>query len=74
MTRIKFDIPVETHSDASLQIYDILGREVATLVNEQLRPGTYEVEWDASNYPSGIYYYRLSAGNYFETRKMVLIK
>jgi hypothetical protein len=57
-----------------LVIYDILGHEVATLVNEQLHPGTYEVEWDGTNYSSGVYYYKLTAGNYMETKKMVLIK
>ncbi len=60
--------------DVKLIIYDILGREVANLVNEELNPGTYEVEWDASNYSSGIYFYTLTAGDYKETRKMVLIK
>jgi Secretion system C-terminal sorting domain len=57
-----------------LVIYDILGREVATLINEQLKPGTYEVEWTAANYPSGVYYYKLTAGDFSETRKMVLLK
>ena len=55
-------------------IFDILGREITALVNEELKPGIYEVEWDASNYPSGVYYYTLLAGDFKETRKMVLIK
>ena len=62
-------------------IYDVLGREVSTLVNQQLKPGTYEVEWDAANYPSGVYYYKLNArqdgsstDDFTETRKMVLMK
>jgi hypothetical protein len=55
-------------------VYDILGREIATLINEDLRPGTYEADWDASKYPSGVYYYMLKTGIYFETKKMVLIK
>jgi hypothetical protein len=75
VTKIKFDVPsVETHCHASLQIYDMLGREVATLVNQELKPGTYEVEWDAANYPSGTYYYKLTSGDYTETKKMVLLK
>jgi len=55
-TKIKFDIPtVGTRHAVSLRIYDILGREIATLVNGQLNAGTYEIEWNASNYPSGVY-------------------
>ena len=57
-----------------LTIYDVLGKETAVLVNEQLKPGTYEVEWDGSNYSSGVYYYKLVATDYTETRKMVLVK
>jgi hypothetical protein len=56
-----------------LVIYDILGRKVATLVNEALQPGTYEVEWDGSNYSSGVYYYKLTIDGYTDTKKMVLI-
>jgi hypothetical protein len=58
----------------SLKIYDLLGREVATLVNEKLGPGTYARQWDASGVASGVYYYRLSAGNLVTTRKLVLLK
>jgi uncharacterized delta-60 repeat protein len=73
--KIKFDIPaVETHSNTSLRIYDILGREVTALVNEELKPGTYEVEWDAANSPSGMYFYRLTAGDFTQTNKMILMK
>ncbi|HEY3250095.1 MAG TPA: T9SS type A sorting domain-containing protein [Ignavibacteria bacterium] len=67
-----------------LVIYDVLGREIQTLVNEELKPGTYEVEFparqslgaggDGSNLPSGVYYYTLSAGDFVQTKKMVLIK
>ena len=57
-----------------LSVYDLLGREIATLVNEELKPGTYEVNWDASNYPSGVYFYRLTTETFYETRKMVLIR
>jgi len=55
-------------------VYDLLGREVATLVNEELKPGTYEADWDASNFPSGVYFYRLRAGSFTVTKKMVLVK
>jgi hypothetical protein len=58
----------------TLKVYDILGREVATLVNEEKPAGEYEVEFNGSNLPSGIYFYQLKAGSYVETRKMVLLK
>jgi len=61
-------------SNVKIAVYDILGREVAVLVNEEKFPGSYEVKFNASNLPSGIYLYRLSVGNYTETRKMLLIK
>jgi hypothetical protein len=57
-----------------LKVYDILGKKDTTLFNQQLQPCTYEVVRDASNYPSGVYYYKLVATDYTETRKMVLIK
>ncbi|OGU73040.1 MAG: hypothetical protein A2V93_07205 [Ignavibacteria bacterium RBG_16_34_14] len=79
-TKIKFVIPSGVIlSEAknlfvTLKVYDILGREVATLVNEEKSPGEYEVEFDASQLSSGIYFYKLEAGNYSETKKMVLLK
>ncbi len=57
-----------------LIIYDIQGKEVSTLLNEQLKPGTYEVTWGASNYPSGVYFYRIEAGSFIDSKKMVLVK
>ncbi len=62
-----------------LTIYDALGKEVTALINQQLRPGTYEADWDASAYPSGVYYYKLKVNTsqrdvFTETKKMVLIK
>jgi hypothetical protein len=77
VTKIKFDLPTKVKgqtSNVKLLVYDILGREVASLVNEQLKPGSYEVEWNASNYPSGVYFYKLTTGSFNETKKMVLIK
>ena len=83
-TVISYRLPVI--SDVKLIVYDMLGREVATLVNEKLSAGSYEVDWpaptgDASNYVSGVYFYRLEAmpdgrqaGDYVETKKMLLIK
>lgn len=78
-TKIKFQLVKSDH--AKLVIYDVLGREISVLVNEELKAGNYEVNWNAINYPSGVYFYRIeirqagsSTGVYFETRKMVLVK
>ena len=78
VTKIKFSIPASLSFGEGprvrLIIYDITGREVATLLNEQLSPGTYEVNWDGTNYASGVYFYQLQAGDFIQTKKMVLIK
>ncbi len=71
-TQIRFEVPVSGF--VSLKIFDVLGREVATLVNERKSPGTYEVQFDGSKLPSGIYFYRLEAGSFVETKKLVLLK
>ena len=73
-TKIKFAISGTSAAQTFLSVYDILGHEVAILVNQQLQPGTYEADWDASAYPSGVYYYKLEGDNFIETKKMVLIK
>jgi photosystem II stability/assembly factor-like uncharacterized protein len=77
-TTIKFEIPdVETTRPivfTTLEVYDILGNEVATLVNEEKQLGVYEVEFDGSQLSSGIYFYTLSAGNFTATKKLILIK
>jgi hypothetical protein len=83
-TNIKFDVTSNVKGKTSnlpdgkagvkLIIYDVLGREVEILVNQQLEPGTYKVDWNASNYPSGVYFYRLTSGNFADTKKMVLVK
>ena len=71
-TKIKFSLP--NSSFTKLVIYDNLGREIGTVVNEQLNAGTYEANWNASNFSSGVYFYKLTAGNYSETKKMLLVK
>jgi Secretion system C-terminal sorting domain len=76
-TKLKFQMP--NSGFAVLKVFDALGREVQVLVNQKLSPGTYEVDFDGSNLPSGVYYYRLDASaplslTYSETKKMVLIK
>ena len=72
VTKIMFDIP--NQSSTKIIIYDLLGREVTTLVNEQLKPGTYEIEWDGTSYASGVYFYSLVTNEFVETKRMVLIK
>jgi photosystem II stability/assembly factor-like uncharacterized protein len=76
VTKIKFSIPsVGNGRDRSvIKIYNSLGREIQVLVNQSLQPGTYEVDWDASNFPSGVYFYELNSGEFVETKKMMLIK
>lgn len=71
-TKIRFDIPKS--GNVNITVYDMLGREVTTLVNQQLSPGTYETDWDASGYSSGIYYYKIQSDDFVDTKKMVLIK
>src|SRR4030095_15608631 len=68
-TIINFPLPPSNSgfSCVSLKVYDVLGNEVAVLGNEALKPGTYEVEFNGENYPSGVYYYKLSTGDYSET-------
>jgi hypothetical protein len=70
----KFKVEIAKSGNVLVKVFDVLGREVATLVNEQLKPGTYEVDWDASQYSSGIYFYTLTTQSYRETKRMVLIK
>jgi hypothetical protein len=77
VTKIRFDIPPSKGArgmTARLSIYDILGKEIEVLVNQQLQSGSYKIEWNASNYPSGVYFYRIKTGDYSNTKKMVLIK
>ncbi|MCI0448775.1 MAG: SBBP repeat-containing protein [Chlorobi bacterium] len=74
MTKIRFNVASVLRTDIKLVIYDITGSEIAVLVNQPLQPGTYEAEWDGSNYPTGIYFYRITAGDYNETKKMMFIK
>jgi flagellar hook assembly protein FlgD len=71
-TLISFKLPEQTN--VQLKIYDILGNEVATLANENKPAGSYEVEWNASNLPSGVYIYQLVAGTNTQMKKMLLLK
>jgi hypothetical protein len=71
-TSISFSIP--STSFVSLKVYDLLGREVATLVSEQMSSGNHSKQWNAAALPSGIYFYRLQTGSFTETKKLVLLK
>jgi hypothetical protein len=76
-TKIKYHIPDQVWNDSrlvTLKVYDILGKEIATLVNEEKQPGTYEVEFDATGLTSGIYFYQLREHNFVETKKMLILK
>ena len=81
-TKISFSIPLSRGVSADggrgvlvkLKIFDILGREVSTLVNESLKPGTYEVEFDGSSFASGVYFYSLITNEFTETKKLILLK
>jgi hypothetical protein len=71
-TLIRFSIPANART--SVRVFNLVGQEVAELVNGELAGGTYEVDFDASNLPSGTYFYRLSSGAYSTTGKMILLK
>lgn len=71
-TNIRFTIHDSRFT--TLKIYDFLGRDVATLVNEELKPGSYEATWDAAGFPSGVYFYRLRSGEFVETKRLVLMR
>jgi hypothetical protein len=73
-TKIKFNIPAGNNDNIQLEIFDILGREVRTLVNENLNPGVYEVDFNATELTSGVYFYKLSSGKFVDTKKMIIMK
>nr|NIV12053.1 peptidase S8 [Fodinibius sp.] len=56
------------------RVYDVLGKEVATLVDKELAPDTYRIEWDARNSASGTYFYKMQAGDFGQVRRMILMK
>jgi len=75
-TVIRFSVPNDklTTNNVQLIVYDVMGREVQTLVNESLRQGTYETTFDGSKLTSGVYFYRLTAGEFTDTKKLILLK
>jgi hypothetical protein len=71
-TTIRYSLPIATH--VRLKIYNALGQEITQLVSQHMDAGTHTSEWNASGYTSGIYYYRLEAGNFVGIKKMVLLR
>ena len=71
-TTLNYYVPIQSY--VTIKVFDILGSKVATLVNEEQKPGYYKVLWDASNQSSGVYFYQLNAGEYVKTRKMILLR
>ena len=71
-TKISFNLPHE--SNVKLAIYDMTGREIATLVNNRLSAGNHQYDWNASSFASGVYFFKITAGSFSEVRKMNLIK
>jgi len=71
-TKIRYSVP--QLSIVQIKLFDILGNEIETLVNEEKLAGTYELTWNPVNLPSGVYIYRLRAGDFIQTKKMVLMK
>jgi hypothetical protein len=71
-TTIEFALPHAGY--VALRVYNVLGEEVATVIEGNHDPGTFKVTWDASGLPSGVYFYRLTAGEYVQTNKMVLMR
>jgi len=69
-----FSFALPTESFVSLKVFDIMGREVAIIVSEELSAGTYSRQWNAANLSSGIYFYRLHTGAFIETKKLILLK
>jgi uncharacterized protein (DUF608 family) len=72
LTTIKFAIPQENF--VTLKVYNVIGEEIATLLNKEIPASVYNVSWDARDVPSGVYFYKIAAGNYSEVKKMLLVK
>jgi len=72
ITKIRFDIPKNTY--VQIRIFDLTGKEIMKLINENLSSGAYEVLWNANNYSSGVYFYRIETESFIETKRMLLVK
>ncbi len=71
-TTIKYQVPVA--GNVSIKIYNVLGKEISELVNENKNPGSYEVVFDAAKFPSGVYFYRIKSAGFVQTKKMILLR
>jgi hypothetical protein len=69
-----FEFRIVDFGLVSLKVYDILGNEVATIVNEELPAGNYKYQWNAAGLASGVYFYRLQAGKFVDTKKLILLR
>jgi hypothetical protein len=76
VTKIRFDLPRRTGIGGmtTLKIFDVIGREISTLINQQLQPGTYEVTFDGGKYSSGVYFYKIETDGFTEVKRMILLK
>ena len=72
VTMISYQLPKTSHVE--LSVYNLLGEKVIALVSEKQQPGQHQVKWDATGFPSGIYYYSLTAGEFKQVKKMVLVR
>lgn len=72
ITKINFDIPVKSH--VTLNIYDIYGKLIKTIVKNELLPGSYEVKWNALNHSPGVYYYKIYSNDFVDSKKVLLLK
>jgi hypothetical protein len=72
ITKIRFQIPIKTY--VQLEVYDILGRKVSTLIKKEMNAGVYETEFNGSKFASGVYIYRIQAGSFISSKKMILLK
>ena len=72
VTKINYELPITNY--VNLSIHNLLGQKVVTLINEEQNAGHHQVEWDASRFASGIYYYRLEAGDFVNVKKMIILK
>ena len=71
-TTIKYDIPEQSY--VTIKIYNIVGEEVVTLLNEEQNAGRYQIQWNATQLASGVYFYRIQAGQFSDTKKMIMMK
>jgi hypothetical protein len=69
-----FEFRIAGFGFVNLTVYDALGRQVETIVNQNLSPGTYKADWTASSYPSGVYFYRITSQDFTDIKKMILVK